>query len=190
MRSRGNLAVWTRRFVTRVLFQGSRARGEASWSRRTRRHRAIDGRRDHPRRWRDQQPAVAAPLGDRRGGRPRRARDPGGRRPAGVGRNLQDHLEVYVQHQSLKPVSMQPSATQLWRRPFIGAQWLFLRIGTGSHQPFRRRRVRPLERRRHLPEPDVPFPAARDPLRRLGGRDGPRLPGPRRADVLGRARDR
>jgi choline dehydrogenase len=54
----------------------------------------------------------------------------------GVGRHLQDHLEVYVQHQSTQPVSMQPSATELWRRPFIGAQWLFLRSGPGATNHF------------------------------------------------------
>jgi choline dehydrogenase len=42
----------------------------------------------------------------------------------GVGENLQDHLEVYIQHSCTKPVSMQPyNAT--WRMPFIGLQWLF-----------------------------------------------------------------
>jgi choline dehydrogenase len=54
----------------------------------------------------------------------------------GVGRNLQDHLEVYIQYRCLEPVSMQPSATQRWRRPFIGAQWLFLRSGPGATNHF------------------------------------------------------
>ena len=54
----------------------------------------------------------------------------------GVGRHLQDHLEVYIQYRSLQPVSMQPTATQLWRRPFIGAQWLFLRGGPGATNHF------------------------------------------------------
>jgi choline dehydrogenase len=54
----------------------------------------------------------------------------------GVGENLQDHLEVYIQHGSKQPVSMQPSATQKWRRPFIGAQWLFLRSGPGATNHF------------------------------------------------------
>jgi choline dehydrogenase len=53
-----------------------------------------------------------------------------------VGRHLQDHLEVYIQHRSLQPVSMQPAATQVWRRPFIGAQWLFLRSGPGATNHF------------------------------------------------------
>ena len=38
----------------------------------------------------------------------------------GVGQNLQDHLEVYVQYSCKKPVSLQPNL-QIWRRPFIGA---------------------------------------------------------------------
>jgi choline dehydrogenase len=54
----------------------------------------------------------------------------------GVGAHLQDHLEVYVQHGSRQPVSMQPYATELWRRPFIGAQWLLLRSGPGATNHF------------------------------------------------------
>jgi len=42
----------------------------------------------------------------------------------GVGENLQDHLEVYIQHACKKPVSMNPSMKN-WRKPFIGFQWLF-----------------------------------------------------------------
>jgi len=53
----------------------------------------------------------------------------------GVGEHLQDHLEVYIQYRSLQPVSMQP-ALQLWRRPFIGAEWLFLRHGPGATNHF------------------------------------------------------
>ena len=60
----------------------------------------------------------------------------------GVGAHLQDHLEVYIQYRSLQPVSMQP-ALQKWRRPFIGAAWLFLRRGPGCDQPLRGRRLRP-----------------------------------------------
>ncbi|WP_328429281.1 choline dehydrogenase [Streptomyces sp. NBC_00443] len=42
----------------------------------------------------------------------------------GVGENMQDHLEVYVQYASKQPVSMQPYMAK-WRAPFIGLQWLF-----------------------------------------------------------------
>jgi choline dehydrogenase len=53
----------------------------------------------------------------------------------GVGENLQDHLEVYVQYSCLQPVSVSP-ALKKWRRPFIGAQWLFLRSGIGATNHF------------------------------------------------------
>jgi choline dehydrogenase len=53
----------------------------------------------------------------------------------GVGENLQDHLEVYVQHACSQPVTMQP-ALQKRRAPWIGFQWLFLRRGPGASNHF------------------------------------------------------
>jgi choline dehydrogenase len=53
----------------------------------------------------------------------------------GVGENLQDHLEVYVQYSCTKPVSVQP-ALKKWKRPFIGAQWLLFRSGPGATNHF------------------------------------------------------
>ncbi len=53
----------------------------------------------------------------------------------GVGENLQDHLEVYVQHACTQPVSVQP-ALKKWRRPEIGFRWLFLRSGPGASNHF------------------------------------------------------
>ncbi|MDP6133325.1 MAG: GMC family oxidoreductase N-terminal domain-containing protein, partial [Candidatus Marinimicrobia bacterium] len=41
----------------------------------------------------------------------------------GVGQNLQDHLEVYVQWACKKPVSLYPSLSP-WRAPKIGFDWL------------------------------------------------------------------
>jgi choline dehydrogenase len=52
----------------------------------------------------------------------------------GVGRNLQDHLEVYIQYACTQPVSMQPHLA-LWKRPWIGLQWLFRR-GPGATNHF------------------------------------------------------
>lgn len=52
----------------------------------------------------------------------------------GVGENLQDHLEVYIQHACTKPVSMQPYNAN-WRKPFIGLQWL-ARTGPASTNHF------------------------------------------------------
>lgn len=52
----------------------------------------------------------------------------------GVGQNLQDHLEVYIQYACTQPVSLQPNLA-LWRRPWIGLQWLFRR-GPGASNHF------------------------------------------------------
>ena len=52
----------------------------------------------------------------------------------GVGENLQDHLEVYVQHSATQPVSLNPMM-KMWRRPFIGLAWLF-RKGPGASNHF------------------------------------------------------
>jgi len=44
----------------------------------------------------------------------------------GVGENMQDHLEVYIQHSCTQSVSMQPQLAK-WKIPWIGLQWLFRR---------------------------------------------------------------
>lgn len=53
----------------------------------------------------------------------------------GVGENLQDHLEVYIQYACKKPVSLFP-ALQWWNAPWIGFQWLFLRKGPAATNHF------------------------------------------------------
>ncbi len=52
----------------------------------------------------------------------------------GVGENLQDHLEVYLQYACTRPVSMAPYMAK-WRRPWIGLQWL-ARRGPGATNHF------------------------------------------------------
>ncbi len=52
----------------------------------------------------------------------------------GVGENLQDHLEVYVQQSCTQPVSLNPTM-KFWKRPFIGFAWLF-RKGPGASNHF------------------------------------------------------
>ncbi|MBU1332545.1 MAG: choline dehydrogenase [Gammaproteobacteria bacterium] len=53
----------------------------------------------------------------------------------GVGENLQDHLEVYVQYACKQPVSLYP-ALQWWNQPAIGAEWMFLGTGVGASNQF------------------------------------------------------
>jgi choline dehydrogenase len=53
----------------------------------------------------------------------------------GVGENLQDHLEVYVQYGCQQPVSVAPYLK--WRnRPLVGAKWLLGRTGPGATNHF------------------------------------------------------
>jgi choline dehydrogenase len=53
----------------------------------------------------------------------------------GVGENLQDHLEVYVQYASKQPVSIAPGL-KMTARPRIGYEWLFHRRGLGATNHF------------------------------------------------------
>ena len=53
----------------------------------------------------------------------------------GVGENLQDHLEVYIQYASKLPVSVAP-AMKLRNRPGVGLQWLLFRSGPGATNHF------------------------------------------------------
>jgi choline dehydrogenase len=53
----------------------------------------------------------------------------------GVGENLQDHLEVYIQYASKQPVSIAPGL-RYRERPKIAYQWLFHRSGLGATNHF------------------------------------------------------
>lgn len=53
----------------------------------------------------------------------------------GVGENLQDHLEVYFQMESLKPVSLLPKLN-LMAKGFIGLEWLLFKTGLGATNHF------------------------------------------------------
>ncbi|MBY4891355.1 choline dehydrogenase [Rhodobacteraceae bacterium N5(2021)] len=53
----------------------------------------------------------------------------------GVGQNLQDHLELYVQYAASQPVSIAPYWS-LWGKALVGAQWLFNKTGLGATNNF------------------------------------------------------
>jgi choline dehydrogenase len=53
----------------------------------------------------------------------------------GVGQNLQDHLELYVQQACTQPITL----FKYWNLPgkaWVGAQWLFARTGPGASNQF------------------------------------------------------
>jgi choline dehydrogenase len=53
----------------------------------------------------------------------------------GVGENLQDHLELYVQYACKQPVSMFP-CLKWYNQPWIGMKWLFGRTGEAATNHF------------------------------------------------------
>lgn len=53
----------------------------------------------------------------------------------GVGKNLQDHLEIYVQHACTQPITLYP-ALKFWNQPKIGFDWLFFKKGLGATSHF------------------------------------------------------
>ena len=130
--SRPNLTVTTRAHVTRVLFEGRRAVGaEYRKGRNVKRVTAREvllcgGAINSP------QTLLLSGIG------PAAHLESVGVEVVadlpGVGRNLQDHLEVYIQHASKQPVSLQPYLAK-WRMPIIGLQWLF-RAGPATSNHF------------------------------------------------------
>jgi choline dehydrogenase len=53
----------------------------------------------------------------------------------GVGKNLQDHLEVYVQFACKKPVSVWP-ALKWYNKPLVGLQWMLFHKGPAATNHF------------------------------------------------------
>ncbi|UWQ03898.1 choline dehydrogenase [Aliiroseovarius crassostreae] len=54
---------------------------------------------------------------------------------AGVGQNLQDHLEVYMQYASKQPITLYRYWNLFWKG-VLGAQWLFTKKGLGASNQF------------------------------------------------------
>ena len=53
----------------------------------------------------------------------------------GVGKNLQDHLELYIQQACTKPITLY-KYWNLFGKGLVGAQWLFTRTGLGASNQF------------------------------------------------------
>ena len=149
--------------------------------------RARDGGRGDPLRRRLQLPAAAPALRHRRRappalGRRRRAPPPArcGSQPAGPPRGLRPAR----QHATGLPQPVpEVAALAVDRHALAGSS------RSRGVQPLRGRRFHAQQRRGRLPEPDVPLPAHRGPLRRIEAGGRARLPGARGADVLRRPGD-
>jgi choline dehydrogenase len=53
----------------------------------------------------------------------------------GVGANLQDHLEIYMQFAAEEPITLFKH-WNIWGKALIGAQWLFTKTGLGASNQF------------------------------------------------------
>ena len=106
----------------------------------------------------------------------------------GVGENLQDHLEVYIQHACTQPVSVAPRSSGA-TGPGSAAVAL-VRKGPGATNHFEGGGFARSNDGGQVPEPHVPLSADSDPLRRLGAGRRARLPGAHRAHVLRCSRGR
>lgn len=53
----------------------------------------------------------------------------------GVGANLQDHLELYIQQESIRPITLN-SVLNPFSKSLIGARWLFFKSGLGATNHF------------------------------------------------------
>src|SRR4051794_20636012 len=129
VKNRPNLEIKTRAFVTKILFEGKRAVGVEYNGKTVRAGEVIlcGGAINSPQLLQLSGVGNAAELGAL-------GVDVVHDLP-GVGENLQDHLEVYIQYGCKQPVSVQPAMK--WRnRPWIGAQWLFTRSGPGATNHF------------------------------------------------------
>jgi choline dehydrogenase len=131
---RPNLTVGCRCFVTRILFDGTRAVGVEYTNRGGQAGRALAGETilcggaiNSPQLLQVSGVGNAAEL---RGLGVEVVHE-----LPGVGENLQDHLEAYVQHACKLPVSVAPGLK--WRnRPWIGLEWLLFKKGLAATNHF------------------------------------------------------
>ena len=133
-RTRPNLRVESRGLVTRILFDRTRAIGvefahNGSLTRVHARREVIisGGAINSP------QILMLSGIGDADALRARGI-EPIVHAP-GVGANLQDHLETYVQHAATQPITLYATQTLLGMG-MIGAEWLLFRTGLGATNHF------------------------------------------------------
>ena len=129
-RGRPNLRIVTHALADHILFEGTRAVGVAYGAETVRARREVIVASG----------AIASPqLLQRSGVGPadllHRLGVPVVLDLPGVGENLQDHLEIYMQWECREPVSL-AYALKPWNQAWIGAQWLLSGTGVGASNQF------------------------------------------------------
>jgi len=133
-RRRTNLTIVTRALTDVILFSGQRAVGVA-WQQHGQHHRSHALREVLLCAGAIASPQILQRSGVGPGTLLRDVGVPVLHELPGVGANLQDHLELYVQYECKLPVSLAPSL-KLHNQAKIGAQWLFMGTGVGASNQF------------------------------------------------------
>ncbi|MBU4526171.1 MAG: choline dehydrogenase [Desulfomicrobium sp.] len=133
VKNRRNLTVKCKATAHRILFEGTRAVG-VEYERLGRMHR-VNGGEVISCGGAINSPQLLQLSGIGNGAELRELGIPVVHDLPGVGENLQDHLELYVQYACTKPVSMFP-ALQWWNQPWIGLKWLFGQTGEAATNHF------------------------------------------------------
>ena len=81
----------------------------------------------------------------------------------GVGQNLQDHLELYIQQACTQPITLYQH-WNLFGKALAGAQWLLFKTGLGASNQFESAAFIRSRAGRRLSRHPVPFPALRGAL--------------------------
>ena len=131
---RKNLSVMVKTMTNRILFQGNRAIGieitQAGYTHSVHaKHEVIccSGAINSP------QLLMLSGIGDAE--HLKKYNIPVVANLKGVGANLQDHLEIYVQMACTQPISLY-SATKPWNKLRIGIEWLMFKTGLGATNHF------------------------------------------------------
>ncbi|QYJ20865.1 choline dehydrogenase [Achromobacter sp. ES-001] len=133
-RGRANLTIVTRALTDVILFSGQRAEGVA-WEQHGQQHRSFARREVLLCAGAIASPQILQRSGVGAGQLLRRLGIAVRHELPGVGENLQDHLELYVQVECKQPVSLAP-ALKLRNQPAIGAEWLLMGTGIGASNQF------------------------------------------------------
>ena len=134
IKRRANLTVRTRVMTHRVLFEGTTATGvEVTYRGRTQPIRA--GREVLLCAGAINSPQLLQLSGVGAGDHLKSIGVPVVADLPGVGENLQDHLEVYVQHKCKQPITLY-SATKPINKAMVGLQWLATQTGLGESNHF------------------------------------------------------
>ncbi|MFC3110000.1 choline dehydrogenase [Undibacterium arcticum] len=131
---RGNLRVTARALVTRILFDGTRAIG-VEYAQGGRTHQVYAAREVILSGGAINSPQVLMLSGIGNAGELRALGIPVKVNLPGVGQNLQDHIETYVQYASKQPITLYSAMNPLAKLK-IGVQWLFAGKGLGATNHF------------------------------------------------------